>query len=975
MCVTEDVRGFMWIGTISGLYKYDGYTFTNYTKSIAARCGSANCIIHGMQKDQKGNIWVACQKAIAIIPAGTDTFQWIKSPIPDGARRIFIDHNGNCWLFFANGAIYMVTPDGQAMHRWQYAPPHEWILDHSVSFYDDSIGHLWLLSSEMRAECFVDVLDYSGRLAAHFETLPDTDKYSDAVTARFNVSGGILKQYVFTKTDVDKYKIPIPVHPVGNYHSCGEGTIYFNDRRGNSIYLTNDSCRLYYGQTGNYADLTSLMQKNAGRLDIIEGIFQSSDNTIWLCTNKGLIKIAYTSARFHNYLSNTLLHQGDAGVSARGMAEDDSGNIWIGTYVTDVNGRKCSLFRISPETGTVSPVVPFYEQGVWTTYFIYPDKNTLWITAEFHCIFQLDRNSPVMKYIKNDAEGKDQFKEQFITNLVKVNDSVFYFGGYDGMGVIYPFRAKHIYSCFSDTVNYVRRVRVNNIIPAENGNYWVPTFNGIYLVNNRAQIIRHYDERGSDGIKLPGNVVYSIYCDKGGSMWAGSKEGLIKIDTTTRRVQVYTEKDGLCNNNVYAVVPDDEGYLWLSTNYGLSRFNPTTAFFTNYYTTDNLPQNEFNHISFLKAKDGRIYFGGLNGVTAFYPKDFDTALSEVPVRLVNASKYDGNKNSIVNQTSIVNATGQVTMQYGDKILSVRVMLPSYKDPSQNRFTYKLDGWDNDWQILKGGNTIAYSFLPPGNYLLRVKGAQPGETWSNKELIINVVVLPAWFKTWWFYTLCVLGAAGIGYLLYRVRLAQVMREHSLRDKISADLHDELGSVLTQISLQSDMLQSGIYTETEKEKELHNISITSRTAITAMSDIVWSIKSDEDKVANLIDRMRDHADLMLQPYGTNIQFTVNHLNEAEAISLEWRQQLFFIFKECINNIVQHSKASHVVIEIVEKDGYFTMSVTNNNCATENRVSKIGGNGLKNMKMRASILKGNIETSANGDTFTVSLKCRSL
>lgn len=225
------------------------------------------------------------------------------------------------------------------------------------------------------------------------------------------------------------------------------------------------------------------------------------------------------------------------------------------------------------------------------------------------------------------------------------------------------------------------------------------------------------------------------------------------------------------------------------------------------------------------------------------------------------------------------------------------------------------------------------------------------------------------------------AAGSLWWLNRKRKKSLLKNketteklHKVRNEISADLHDELGSVLTQISLQSDMVNSGIYTEEEKRKELENISATSRRALTAMSDIVWSVKAGNDKISSLVDRMRDHADMMLAPLHVQLDFTMNGLDEEKEIDNTLRQELYLIFKEAVNNIVKHCHPTAVQVKAGNHNGQFEMLIKNDiNGGKENKLA--GGNGLANMKHRAENIGAQLEIKKEENSFTLHLKRQSI
>jgi signal transduction histidine kinase len=413
----------------------------------------------------------------------------------------------------------------------------------------------------------------------------------------------------------------------------------------------------------------------------------------------------------------------------------------------------------------------------------------------------------------------------------------------------------------------------------------------------------------------------------------------------------------------------------MSTDRGLCRFHPGANVFIQYDDPDALSNLEFNRMAFLSASDGRLYFGGLNGVTAFYPRDIDTSLNDLRPLLVSYAVIRRDRDTLIPASGIAQADQPLVFGHADKFFRFRFMLPAYRQPEKNKFIYRLEGWEDDWQTTVGTNTISYSYLPPGRYLLRVRGAPAGELWTRSAYTLPIVIRQAWYRTGWFVASLVLVMAGIFFAAYRYRLGQLMRIQNVRNKISADLHDELGSVLTQIALQSDMVSRDIYTSEEKRTELENIRNTSRTAIHAMSDIVWSVSAGHDKTSSLVDRMKDHADLMLQPLGLEPVFHVYGLQEERHIDGLVRQELFLIFKEAIHNIIKHSTPSYVRIDMGNAGGQFTLRVENDLPSPPKMQRPQGGHGLDNMRRRAARIQATLEATLAADAFVVSLRRREI
>jgi signal transduction histidine kinase len=269
----------------------------------------------------------------------------------------------------------------------------------------------------------------------------------------------------------------------------------------------------------------------------------------------------------------------------------------------------------------------------------------------------------------------------------------------------------------------------------------------------------------------------------------------------------------------------------------------------------------------------------------------------------------------------------------------------------------MEGFDKDW--IQSGNRrfVTYTNLDPGNYTFKVRGSNNDGIWNDKGASIQITILPPFWRTWWFVILAVLSIGGIiaSIIIYRVK--HLLDIERFRIKLAADLHDNIGSSLTEISILSEVISAKLDSVGEDvKKSLRMISDSSRNLIDNMSDIVWLVNPKRDSLYDLILRLRDTY-TELSSYAS-ISFRSENLKALEKVtlSMEHRQHLYLIFKEGINNCITHSGCTEMTLDASVKGKRLEMILKDNGKGF-NTGSKSGGNGLENIQRRAKAIGGNI------------------
>lgn len=464
---------------------------------------------------------------------------------------------------------------------------------------------------------------------------------------------------------------------------------------------------------------------------------------------------------------------------------------------------------------------------------------------------------------------------------------------------------------------------------------------------------------------LPTDDIRHMYEDSSGVRWlATATRGLLRWNGTGA-VRVIGPRDGLPATSIHAIQPDAEGTLWMSTDNGLVRFDPVSGQMRVFTTDDGIASNEFNRIAHARAPDGRLFFGGVNGITAFHPGGMGTAPNDRGSPLVLKHVRIQHDNQALPKDVTVNVLdgGQLVMRPDDRFFTVEMALLSYDDPASIRYAWRIDGIDPDWNVQREPD-LRFTALPYGEHRLRVKAQDAEGRWSD-ELTVPLLVVRPFYLRWWFLLLVTVALGAAIYFVMRYREDQLRRVIRMRDRIATDLHDEVGSNLSSIVLFS--------TAVSKHKEvlpdyaadmLQRIKENSKRAMESMNDIVWSVNSGSDSMEDLLDRMRAYAGPLCEAADITVEFDVEAGSLTRRLAMDQRKNLYLIFKEAVNNAVRHARCTRIDVSLKWMNDALELTVMDDGIGLPGdaaRGTSLGGNGLGNMDRRAREIGGAVEVLA--------------
>jgi signal transduction histidine kinase len=385
-----------------------------------------------------------------------------------------------------------------------------------------------------------------------------------------------------------------------------------------------------------------------------------------------------------------------------------------------------------------------------------------------------------------------------------------------------------------------------------------------------------------------------------------------------------------------------------------------------------------------------MFFGGVNGFNSFFPDSVKDNPIVPKVVLTGFKKFD----VPVELDEEVAITQEIHLTYEETVFSLEFAGLEYTSPGENRYAYKLEGVDRDWVYCGKRREARYTHLNPGRYLFQVKASNNDGVWNEKGLSLAIVVVPPFWQTWWFIGIMALVSAGtfggivrfISTQKLKKRIEQLEHEKALqeermrtREQIARDLHDDLASTVGSASLFVESVKHHLKDAPTQAREFLNKTSSLLTeAEQSMSDIVWSVSPHHDTLESLLVRIRLQTSDVCRASGMQYEVTIPETDVALPLPGDVRRNIYLVFKEAINNAVQHSGAQSVRVSISYLGGVFEVAVVDNgkgipSVPSVEKPSK-RGHGLRNMRLRADEIGAEFEIvpSPGGGT-TVRLRKR--
>jgi len=790
--IVQDKDGFDWIASTYGLNRYDGYTLTDFTSNPVDKKTLIETVVEKVFLDKDKNLWVQGDN---LNMYDNKTERFIQYHSLQQIYEVTQDAGGNIWTCAESNIISLFDIKTK---KYIYVDNHELLDKDIITLKCSSDNYLWIIA-KIKGKAYENVFNVSLN-----------DYYA---TNKFDIN------------PVDENEIADPViYPSSN------GTIWLAQK---------DVIKYYDKDKKKFLDFFQ-MPICDNDFHVI-AVFLDTHDRLWLgCDNyEGLKCIDLKTKKIQSIKANVSGKNKLYADAVTTIYEDSFGILWIGTrsngvYKTNLNGKKFEYYNTDnglPDNN----IQGVFEDSLENKYFgslkgitvMNPDHQVkiykedekklphIFIGNTFYSFCELPGNHiitggiglSIVNFKNNDFyylmpdNSDSSLIDWAVYNIHKGQKSGHYWiSGKTGFNEISDFRlgkatpgiTKKLspkIKLFSEKKMGGKLVLIWSIYEDKDGIVWICSSNGLYLYDPSKKNFKYFPPDINNPNALHARDVNSCCEDNKGRLWfATLGGGLSQYDRKTGNFHTVTQNDGLPSNNLYGVLDDSKGDLWISSNKGLCRYNPETKQVRYYDESDGVQGNTFNQHAFYKTKKGRMYFGGINGVTSFYPDSITE--NRIPPKVVLTKLFINNKpvevgeeinGDVILKQSLIESK-MIELSYRNKVFAIEFSGLHFVAPDKIQYQYKMEGYDLDWISTDAQHRRAhYSNLPAGNYEFKVKAYSSDGIWNKTERSILLKEKPPFYKTWWFIILCFFLILGLSAYYVKYRERRLIKEKQVLEK--------------------------------------------------------------------------------------------------------------------------------------------------------------------------------------------------
>lgn len=729
----QDRNGLMWLMTGRSLSYFDGREFKVIVEGNFSLDFRQSKICF---EDADGDLWLSKQiqkGKVEYILVNAKT-RAIRTPqekygtaFPKNVYSVFLGKAGKLWITTTQGALYeFSTTQKQATI---YQVPKALISIVQV----DTVHNTILLNvpqNDNPSEIAIHLINVKGE---QLQILNITSLYSHYLNKNGTWSLYTGKYLIHVKADGTTWKEPIPDYITNSEQPIDllNSPLAFDSKTGNHWIIHQNQLHVFHRQRG----LLYLLDKAHGnkRFNQVFSIFMDRQGIGWVCSIEGLYKIQVTKERFQRLYwedPNTLEQPNFA--SSRSIFQDEKSGILfanIGKCLWAYNGNTYQKLFCRE-----SAIVALAQDP----------QGRIWMGSEsIHCYDSQSKTTrTVLEKIAPDSPIAWSFYASEKRLWIGLSNGLAYLDYADEK--LHFTTPKLFNPTLKDAIIYA-------IYPAEGEQLWILSERGLILFDPQKGVLAHYHIGGKGPYQIPAENFRTLYQENTKQWWLASFEGLLYWNRQTNTKRLFGIADGFPNQNIYAVYPDEYGFLWLSSDRGIIQFQKSSGKTRFFSPEDGITHQEFNRVSHYQAADGTIYFGSLNGVTAFHPRDFYQDFSKRPdasLMLTSANLFSKHADGLEDVIPVFNQKNKITLKPRHLNLNLKFALLDFEDPESTQYEYQIKGLGNRWLPCSGA-TLQLAGLPYGHFELMIRAKANNGLYALQQLSIPIQVLRPFYLQWWF----------------------------------------------------------------------------------------------------------------------------------------------------------------------------------------------------------------------------------
>lgn len=932
--VITDALGFTWVSTKTGMQRYNGYALETINPIVNEQAVIIHTPVHFFNL-QNGSVLISYMHGVLQYNPYTNSFKKIITikneannsfpviPVKESGNDIYcLQHNKGLVVYDANKDVIkkiVMANDGfiqNVFNRQEIFINANFHVNFNSIFIYNGIDRIEQFNIQTKRLTYI-----------HAENI---FSFATSNNRLYIISDNGISGININSKKVEKFT-PLKTFITENLTAA---SCFYNQN--NQLLISLNSHLFELDSACNYRhEFTNLNRNAVVSVGYIRSIYADEFRRIWLLTNDDIKRIQNFDVPFEH-----LIYANDKNNFVRSIYYDKEKHIILagcyngGIQLYDTSGN--ALWQTAVISGTIKDINAIEKLS---------DDNYL-VETIGRGVYVLNLPSKKLQPLQqSDSKEKiDAVNINFSNNIQRINDSTMLIT-----------TSSNIYGC-AFKKNIIVNVKpllpvasddqLNCSLYAHNKIVWTGTSSG--------KILRLHEDGNVDRIQVPENyLVRSITEDAHHNVWTGTDKGLYVYNTSGKLIKSFTIQSGLLNDCIYALLPiEDTTAVFASSNLGLSYIS-LKGDIVNYTKESGLQENEFNTQSAIKTSDGKYYFGGVNGITSFYPSSLSNVV-DTPVLNITKLVID---DSLYNSSPGYWKGDSIKLKYAQNHIQFDLAATGLLNTNEYLYKYRLKNFENKWQTTHEPASIKY-VLEPGNYLFEISCSPVFSSGSVFKRTITIIVSPPFWQTWWFKTLIILVAIAIIVLIVQqylhsryqkklnvLKLTQEIQHE--RERISYDLHDNLGAYAAAIASNISTVQNANDNiHTEVFKQLKN---NAQAIINQLNDTIWALNKESIYLTAVSDRFK----VFLQKIRPNYPFINIEIKESiikdELLSPANALHLFRMMQEAVNNALKHSGGNDVFIELVS-DKKWIVIIKDNGKGMPEKEKTAFGNGLNNIRTRS-------------------------
>lgn len=925
--IYRDSKGFLWISTLAGLNRYDGYSITEYLNDSADNESLPNNNVNYVFEDSNKRLWVSTDDGVCIHNPQKESFKVFKFIDTDekkfGSRQVYTiceDLNKNIWAALGkNGGIALFDSAKSIFKTIKIQPSPDQNVFNSVNdIIVENENTLWLSTLGN------GLVNYNLK----------TGQFQIVSEPRMDMGTGNIKRlfldskknlWILTEgKGLFKYnllsgkftQIPVKADGSGTNGSVIRSMVEYDS---NHLLIGVDlgGINILNNQTGKYTYV--LHDEYRMRTLINNGVWsmlKDKEGILWVGTSsEGISYYNPKKERFNLYTHYPVPNSLSCN-ALLSLYEDNTGKIWVGT---DDGG----LNILDPATGNFEifkndPNDPNSIGGNVILSIDEDKKGNVWMGTWANGLLRYNRNTKRFYQYRSSETNPATIGSDNIWSVMVDTDNKVLISNYDYGIDIYSdkgFERKFRYDPLAGDPGQF--FRINIFYRGQKNKIWIVRDGNVSFIDNASDKIENHIER------IPGSIG-ALYEDAEENLWVGTvSNGIYCYNKSGELISKLNNSNGLPDNTVLGILEDNSNNLWIATNAGICKFNKLDKTCLNYPQNDPAQRNNFKEWVYLKSRSGTMYFGGYNGLTSFFPDNIKdnnykpfVYISDFQIfgKTVQIGEYD----SILSRS--ISETKRIVIPHSLSVFTLGFTAVSFTQPENNRYLYMLEGFDKDWTPRSANQRYAsYTNLDPGDYIFRVKASNNDEVWSNYEASIEIVILPPWWKTWWFRITGILTVILLFIVFYQNNVTRVRRMNELLKNLVSERTKEITNRNLEIEQQKILLEKQNEELVSKSDELYN-----RTkALALLNDQIQNQHRQLEAAYTELSKYRNQLEEIVDERTKELIAAKDKAEESDRLKSSFLANLSHEIRTPLNAIIGFSGLlSKEELTFNEKENYFTI-----------------------------------------------------